>query len=280
VTLGAFLKTLRMRIHGELCALGPYERLSSRRGKRVTQEEAAEAIGVSRVWYATLESDARVRASTGALSRLADVLMLSADERVRLFQLAIPDLVRLTMQEQAPVASPASTDFYEALRDVRQTVKRLWWATSEGEIVQVAGEEARRLLPHFELVFARRIVVPEDDALLPYPRRGSGARLAVARADTLRRIPPELHVRLDALWQRAPAGVLLSSEAYTLDIVRVVRLMLREHGITWGSPVSAHILGPRGSAHVGGMSTRPHHVTELERTILSTIADFASLAMR
>jgi hypothetical protein len=31
---------------------------------------------------------------------------------------------------------------------------------------------------------------------------------------------------------------------------------------------------------VGGTSTRQHDVTELERTMLSTIADFASLALQ
>ena len=280
VTLGAYLQTLRLRIHRASPALGPYERLPSRRGKRVTQEEIADAAGVSRVWYATLESDAAIRTSTRVLSRLADALMLSTDERVRIFQLAFPELVRFATQGPSPVVSPASTDLYEALIDVRRTVKRLWRATSEAEIVRAVGEEARRLLPHFELIFARRIIVPQDDALLPHRGCESGARLAVARADALRRISLEQHALHDALWQRVPAGDLLSSGAYPPDILRLARLMLHEHGIAWVPPHSAHIRGPSGSAHVGGMSTRPYDLTDLERTTLGTIADFASLAMR
>jgi hypothetical protein len=70
------------------------------------------------------------------------------------------------------------------------------------------------------------------------------------------------------------------SEAYPPDLLRLLRRALREHGIESDSPVVAHVRGSSGSALVGGMSTRPHDVTELERTMLSTIADFASLALQ
>jgi hypothetical protein len=76
-----------------------------------------------------------------------------------------------------------------------------------------------------------------------------------------------------------PADVCRPTDAYPPDILRLVRLALREHGIDSDSAVAAHIRGPSGSALVGGMSTRPHDVSELERTVVSTIADFASLAL-
>src|ERR1700722_2333759 len=82
---GVFLRSLRKRINRSAEYLGYYRRLPTRRGLRVSQEELAEAANVSRNWYAILESGAKVRASTRLLARIADALMLSAEERAELF---------------------------------------------------------------------------------------------------------------------------------------------------------------------------------------------------
>jgi hypothetical protein len=63
------------------------------------------------------------------------------------------------------------------------------------------------------------------------------------------------------------------------DILRLVRLVHREHGIDLSSRVAAHVHGSSCSAYVGGPSARSHDVTELDHTMLSAIADFASLAL-
>jgi hypothetical protein len=96
---------------------------------------------------------------------------------------------------------------------------------------------------------------------------------------------PEQLARLDASWQRtAVAGLrLLQKDAYPTDILRLIRLVVHEHGIQSDSTtaaVAAHIHGSSGSALVGGASTRPHDVGELEPAMLSMIADFASLALQ
>jgi transcriptional regulator with XRE-family HTH domain len=70
----------------------------------VTQEEVAECIGVSRVWYATLESQSGVRTSPALLDRLASALMLTTDERASLFNIALPELKLETVS-----AVPASS---------------------------------------------------------------------------------------------------------------------------------------------------------------------------
>ncbi|MBV8425145.1 MAG: helix-turn-helix domain-containing protein [Candidatus Eremiobacteraeota bacterium] len=88
----AFLKTLRSRIQPETEALGPHKRLPSRVGKRVTQEEIAEHVGVSREWYATLETGASTRTSLPLLARLATALMTTPAERMVLFSLGLPEL--------------------------------------------------------------------------------------------------------------------------------------------------------------------------------------------
>jgi DNA-binding XRE family transcriptional regulator len=90
--LGDFLKMLRRRIPPDSSALGPWKRLPVRCGRPVTQEEAAEIVGVSRNWYCMLESGARVRASMKLLNRLANAFAFTPQERTRLFLLAIPEI--------------------------------------------------------------------------------------------------------------------------------------------------------------------------------------------
>jgi transcriptional regulator with XRE-family HTH domain len=85
------LKKLRGRLDPTTAKLGEHERLGSRRGKAVSQEEMAEAIGVSRGWYACLESGSK-RPSVSILARLATALNTNPDERTTLLQTGIPAL--------------------------------------------------------------------------------------------------------------------------------------------------------------------------------------------
>lgn len=129
--LGAFLKTLRQRIPPQTPALGSWKRLPIRRGRRVSQEEIAEAVGVSRNWYRLLESGAKIRASMPLLDRLADALTFTSEERTRLFVLANPEMGAVRLGSDALTA-------LEAFSWVRASVKRLWAATSETEAYDVA----------------------------------------------------------------------------------------------------------------------------------------------
>ena len=87
-----FLKAHRRRIPPESATLGSWKRLPMRRGRRVTQEEVAEAAGVSRNWYRRLESGETIRASTKLLDRLASVFGFTPEQRTQLFVLAIPEM--------------------------------------------------------------------------------------------------------------------------------------------------------------------------------------------
>lgn len=133
-SLGSFLKARRREIDANASALGMHERLPVRRGRPVTQEEIAEAIGVSRVWYSMLESGAAVRTSAQLLGKLAAALMLDADARVTMFSLAIPELKRTRL-------SPASEDFLESCSIIRKATRSLWAATSEQEGLTVVARE-------------------------------------------------------------------------------------------------------------------------------------------
>jgi hypothetical protein len=74
--LRGLLRDFRIRIDPALETLGPHRRTSTRQGKRVSQEEVAELIGVSRTWYGLLESERPARVSVVLLDRLATILML------------------------------------------------------------------------------------------------------------------------------------------------------------------------------------------------------------
>jgi transcriptional regulator with XRE-family HTH domain len=91
-SLGALLREYRRRLHPQMTVLGDVVRRPDRVGKPVTQEELAEAVGVTRAWYAKLEGRVDVKASAGLVSRLADIFMLDGAERTALFQAAIPAL--------------------------------------------------------------------------------------------------------------------------------------------------------------------------------------------
>ena len=90
-SLAAFLRCSRSEIAPNASHLGNYERLPKRVGKPVTQEEVAEALGVTRTWYGKLETRRAARPSLTLLQRIASTLMLKPSERAQLFNLAIRD---------------------------------------------------------------------------------------------------------------------------------------------------------------------------------------------
>jgi transcriptional regulator with XRE-family HTH domain len=132
-SLTALLKKARRRIHPETRSLGQNLRHPSRVGKAVTQEEVAEAVGISRNWYQMLETKGGLRVSTTLLGRIADVLMLDASERLSIFELAIPELHSTTL-------TTAAYEVLEAFRSMRSLGEKLWTATTEDEALTLARE--------------------------------------------------------------------------------------------------------------------------------------------
>jgi DNA-binding XRE family transcriptional regulator len=93
--LASFLKARRRSIPPESVTLGSWERLPGRRGRRVTQEEIAEAVGISRNWYRSLENGDAPRASAKLLDRIARAFQCTPEERTILFVLAIPEIAHM-----------------------------------------------------------------------------------------------------------------------------------------------------------------------------------------
>lgn len=90
--LSSFLLQKRHHIDPSVAQLGPRSRRENRIGRPVTQEEVAEALDVSRQWYAALETGSTTRPSVALLDRIAAVFALSDDERMLLFGLAIREV--------------------------------------------------------------------------------------------------------------------------------------------------------------------------------------------
>jgi transcriptional regulator with XRE-family HTH domain len=132
--LALFLKFLRLRVDPNAYDLGPHARLPSRVGKRVTQGELAEAIGASREWYGRLESAVTIRTSTSLLGRLANALMVSPEERARLFHLAVPEVRGVPLRDD-------SIAVLEAFSRLRFLSKRLYTATSIQDVLTTASEQ-------------------------------------------------------------------------------------------------------------------------------------------
>jgi len=86
------LRQFRLGIPYDTPSLGDFERHPSRVGKVVSQEELAEALDVTRSWYATLESKTPARPSIALLHRLCCVLGLNKPQSLLLIVLGIPEL--------------------------------------------------------------------------------------------------------------------------------------------------------------------------------------------
>ncbi len=83
--LSELLKYARRSIPSDAAKLGNSERVPGRIGKLVSQEEIAEVVGVSRVWYSLLESGRPVQASISLLGRICAALTLDEQQRRDLF---------------------------------------------------------------------------------------------------------------------------------------------------------------------------------------------------
>ncbi len=86
------LKQSRLGIPKSAFWIGDFRRLGNRIGKTVTQEELAEAIGVSRTWYGLLEAGYPVHASLSLMDRICRAFMLNEQQSASLLRLGVPVL--------------------------------------------------------------------------------------------------------------------------------------------------------------------------------------------
>jgi transcriptional regulator with XRE-family HTH domain len=270
--LSRLLRRCRARIAPGCASLGPYLRLPNRIGKPITQEEVAEAVGISRQWYMMMETDRSRRVSASVLARIANVLMMDPAEREALFRLGVPELRRPSLAQQ-------STLILDAFGSLRRLTRRLWVATTEAEALAVVREDAaKRLAPH---------------------SMQTATRVAYGRWDRATTGDPELPKRFDALvedrmgdsatdelccyWFMVQPGELITRserDALFPDLAAKEAPVLKGIGMPDLSFAMASIRSQRGfDARLLAVHHRAHDFSEIDRAQLSTLADLASLAL-
>ena len=276
-SLGAFLREHRRLISRGATALGPHARLPVRHGKGVTQEEIAEAIGVSRVWYAMLESGAALHTSPRLLARLADALALPEESREVLFRLGLPELASRKLDD-------ALKDLSSSISVLRSVARRVWSATSESEILTAVAEAAAHTFPDSDFAGAFKRVQPGE---WEYPVLFGGKRVHTKLVD----LHAELFDGLSAAQideallygvLTEPGQVGTRHELHrNITIKSRIDRAFRSVGFEGANFLDAHVKSREGVEatifvnYVDGYKS----FSELDRSVLGTLADLASLAV-
>jgi transcriptional regulator with XRE-family HTH domain len=271
---GEILRSCRKRIGPWRETLGSYVRLPSRVGKAVTQDEVAEAVGISREWYWMIEHD-RARVSAVVLGRIADALLIDPLERAALFRLAVPELRSTSLTDR-------STAMLDAFGSLRRLTKRLWRATTEAEA----------------LTFVREHMMTElaPDAAVTFTRLGEGcwdraATWLAEKDDPGKRVLALVGERWgatavdDVLCYKLllqPGELMTRSERDALfpDIAAKHRIALDAVGWADITFALAHVRSQHGfDARIAVRHGTSHAFSETERAQLSALADLTSLAL-
>jgi transcriptional regulator with XRE-family HTH domain len=183
--LGAFLRAHRER-------LAPPRNGGRRRTPGLRREELADAAGLSITWITWLEQGREVKASVGALCRLAEALQLSGAERASMFDLAgekdpnagdepaddlLPSLTRLPSLMTVPAylldhawtarawnaqAADLFTGWLDAGAQDRNLLRYVFLHPAARTLIADWEDRARRLVAEFRADFHRH---PGDAAL-------------------------------------------------------------------------------------------------------------------
>lgn len=272
--LAVFLKFLRQRIDRDVAVLGPFVRRPPRVGKRVTQEEVAEAAKVSREWYGLLECGSAGRPSIGLLERLADVLMVTPTERAELFQLGVSDLGRVQLLGDSIAA-------LDAFSHLRAFTKRLLAATSIDDVLTLTSEQIVDWFDGAALVQISRRREPgiwEHRGVDERQEQTTAARLA---REIKERFPtPELRATLNFQGQLSNAGELGTPDLLPLWVQREVRKIYSRHrvaGLNWCYARVRSRAGAIGGLYIAHKFGYSYTATDL--AVLRAVADLASLAL-
>ena len=275
---GAFLKEQRRRIPRDVRSLGRYLRLPTRRGKVVTQEELAEAIGVSRVWYAMLETGAALKTSPRLLARLADALNLSDYSREVLFKLALPEL------SVGDRAFTMMKDLSSSIVPLRTAARRLWSATSESEILLATAEAITDIFDYSDVAGVQKRLQPGQ---WDFPVIIGGDHLQNAIAELVQTLtagmtPAQIDETMlhGVLTEPGQVGTRHELHRHLSQKHRIDRTFA-SLGFEETNFLDAHIKSREGiestvfAVYVDGKKD----FTDLDRAVLGTLAGLASLAL-
>lgn len=271
-TVGELLKGCRHRLSPSSRTLGMCVRAPIRVGKPVTQEEVAEAAGVSRVWFAMMENDRARRISARVLDELATVLGMSQGERAALFQLALPEVRAVSLSER-------TEGMLNAYQSLRQFTRRLWSATSATEALRTARDYLLREAGTIAAVTFRKT---QDDAWEYIDGDGSDQFM-----ETLDLMQQSFgNVGIDDLHcltiLRHPGQLLSQSDRDMLfpKLAGNANQILHRMNLSSSFFTMAHVQGRGGLiARLSMLYKRNERLSDLQRAQLSTIAEITSLAI-
>jgi transcriptional regulator with XRE-family HTH domain len=271
---GGLLKQCRARIRPECASLGTFLRLPTRLGKSVTQEEVAEAAGISRAYYAMLENDHAPHVSTQVLNRIADVLMISPIERETLFRLGVPEL-------EGTVFERPCTPVLEAFSSLRRFSRRIWDASTEREVLAIASDEIFALFGRPPLTYTAVRRADGFWELASIAGEVPAKNRFAAFIDTLRGTLSAEEIDELHLYPllSAPGEICTEAVFRSLSIFDIFRRAQDEHRFADWSLLCGRI---RSRADiVAGIAVRipKHEYSAEQRAVLSTIALLTSLVL-
>jgi hypothetical protein len=277
--LSAFLAEHRRRIAPETEVLGDHERGAQAIGKMVSPGELADASGVNRRWYELAESGAPTRTSTAIVRALTSVFRLDEQQQGVLTQLTTPSLDRDTPRDE-------SLDVRDAFASMRWYLRKLRSCSSTDEVLSAVEETAAANFPetpylttafrcsnrswmfHGEPIgrssqidaFNRCV----DDVVLPIFEFGD------TTGDELMCFP-----------QASAPGELLTYFDY--DDTRLAGILKDAYAgfKQLHEPMLAAVIRSRGDfvAHLYLADFLKLYDTEVDRAVVSALAEFASLAI-
>jgi transcriptional regulator with XRE-family HTH domain len=254
---------------------------SRRRVAGLRREEIAELVGVSSDWYRWFESGRPIRVSLEFVSRVADALRLEGDERATLLTLALPEVAAAIV----PSLQRSSTDFLDSVSSLRKAVRRVLSASSVVEILTTVTEAVAERFEDAEQFGVYQRIEP---GRWDYPVVLENGRLPSRVAD--------LHIRLRDGFTPAQVDESMLHMARTSpgaagtwrELLRSSRIKqhvvsaLEAEGFKDADCLNSRIKSGDGFEVTLFVSYMNHRkmFSEFDRTLLGTLGDVASLAMR
>jgi transcriptional regulator with XRE-family HTH domain len=271
---GKLLKQGRCCIPVDTPSLGGMLRLPTRVGRHVTQEELAEAIGVSRVWYTMLETGRPARASVALLERICNTLMLDERQRAAAFELGVPVISSRSL-EMRTAAILESSD------RIRSTARRLLAVSTIDQALTIAAEDVSMHFQDAELVFFVRRRSQGRWERTYVVDHGMGGRKARFYQELAASLSPARFDEVVLYPALSEAGDLGTPDSFgTTSIAAVYEATRARHKLDGWDFLHARI-HTRGGATAGiAVNHRGKRgYSEVDRAILSGIASLASLAL-
>ena len=275
--LREFLVSRRALIEPRDVGLTRYDR---RDVPGLRREDVAELAGVSTRWYELFESGGSPkRFSFEFVHRIAEALRLDDKERKTLFRLALPNVAE-SIEASSKASSAALVD---SVGRLRKLVRSVCSASSLLEVFTTVAEGVAESFPDAEMVGVyRRTGAGQWDYPVVFDKGGAQTRVADLHVRLRDGLTPEqidesmLHGQLTSpgqvgTWRELPGNASVKEHVISA---------LEAEGFTDADTLSSRIKSEDGVDVYLFVSylTRAKVFSELDRTLLGTLADVASLA--